>query len=224
MFTHLGIPGHLIMFILMGIVVIVIAVQRKRSKGKFTQNVQKPGQLKIFFTRVMVFLTIFTGIFAVIGVMTGETEMAIVFTVIFVIFLVLTYFMRRKFDMSYQETDEYFILREKKDEYKVFYEDITYWERGTAHEIFIFEGTKSAGGPLTIKLNYFNPEILLATLADMTFKDQFPRRDYDVYPGDPMKKKEMVQFLHRTDYKYLVKDEYIEETGELDGLHWPEHK
>lgn len=71
-------------------------------------------------------LTILMGGFTVIGSIMGEMEMAIVFSVIFIIFAILTYFMGRKFDTTYQETDDYFILRKRKEEYKVFFENITY--------------------------------------------------------------------------------------------------
>src|SRR5690625_1676917 len=223
MWDFLGANQPLIVVALIFIVIIGIGIQRKLSKGKFKQNVQKPRQLKSFFTTVMMFLTIFSGIIAALGAVNGEMEMAIVFTVMFIIFAVLSYNMRRKFDMTYQETDEYFIYRDKKEEYKVLYDDIAYWEWGI-NEIYILDGTRADEEKVYIRLDYFHPEILIQTLAEMTFDNKFPRREYDVYPGDPMKKKEMVQFLHWTDHKYLVKDEYIEETGELDGLHWPEHK
>lgn len=224
MVDFLGANPYLIVLALIVSVIIAMRIQRKASKGKFKQNVQKPGFLKTFFTRVMMLLTILMGGFTVIGSIMGEMEMAIVFSVIFIIFAILTYFMRRKFDTTYQETDDYFILRKRKEEYKVFFEDITYWDWGADSEIFILDGTKSDNEFISIRMDYFNPEFLIRTLADMTFDNKFPRREFDVYPGDSMKKKEMVQFLHWTDHKYLVKDEYIEEIGELDGMHWPEHK
>src|SRR5699024_7778364 len=216
-------PG-LIVLALIILVIIAIRIQRKANKGKFKQNIQKPRFLKTFFTRVMVVLTVLMGIFAVFGGFRGDMEMTIAFFVVFIIFAVLSYFMRRKFDTTYQETNDYFILRKRKKEYKVFFKDITYWNWGADGQIFILDSTKSDNEFISIRMDYFNPEILIRTLADMTFDNEFPRREFDVYPGDPMKKKEMVQFLHWTDHKYLVKDEYIEETGELDDMHWPEHK
>ena len=223
MFIHLGSIQQLIILALLIIVSIAIWVQRKVSKGKFKQNVQKPRQLKSFFTRTMMFLTIFSGVIAALGAITGELEMAIVFSVMFIIFGVLSYFMRRKFDMTYQETDDYFIFINKEEKYKVFYEDIVYWRWGI-NELYVLDGTRSDEKNVRIKFDYFHPEILLRTLAEMTFDDKFPRRDDDVYTEDPMKKKEMIQLLHWTDHKYLIKDEYTEETGELDGLQWPEQK
>lgn len=223
MFRNFDPSGQIIIFVLIFLVSISILIQRKLSKGKFKQNVQKPRQLKSFFTRTMMFLTIFSGVIAALGSFNGEMEMAIVFSVLFIIFAVLSYNMRRKFDTTYQETDEYFIYRNKKEVYKVFYDDITYWQ-WRIKDIYIQDGTKSDEEKVYIRLDYFHPEILLRTLADMTFDDKFPQRDDDTYTEDPMRKKEMVQFLRRADYKYLIKDEYIEETGELDGLHWPEQK
>ncbi len=105
----------------------------------------------------------------------------------------------------------------------MYYEDIVYWRWGI-NEISVLDGTRSDEKNVHIKLDYFHPEILLKTLAEKTFADKFPRKDDDVYTEDPMKKKEMIQFLHWTNHKYLIKDEYTEVTGELDGLHWPEQK
>lgn len=223
MFKHLDLVPQLIILALIIIVSVAIWVQRKASQGKFKQNVQKPRQLKSFFTRVMMLLTILMGIFAALGAVMGELEMAIVFSVIFIMFTLFSYFMRRKFDMTYQETDDYFIFINKEDEYKVFYEDIVYWQWGI-NDLSVLDGTRADERNVHIRLDYFHPEILLRTLAEMTFDDKFPRRDEDVYTEDPMKKKEMIQFLHWTDYKYLIKDEYTKETGELDGLHWPAQK
>lgn len=113
MFSHLGSIQQLIILALIILVSIAIGIQRKVSKGKFKQSVQKPRQLKLFFTRVMMLLTIFSGVIAALGAINGEMEMAIVFSVMFIIFALLPYFMRRKFDMTYQETDDYFIFINK---------------------------------------------------------------------------------------------------------------
>lgn len=80
---------------------------------------------------MIIILTIFSGIIAALGTISGEIEMAAVFFVMFIIFLVLSYFMRRKFDMTYQETDEYFILTNRQDEYKISYDNIVYWQWGS---------------------------------------------------------------------------------------------
>src|SRR5699024_12269826 len=91
MWDFLGANQPLIVVALIFIVIIGIGIQRKLSKGKFKQNVQKPRQLKSFFTRVMMFLTIFSGIIAAFGAVNGEMEMEIVFTVMFIVFAVLFY-------------------------------------------------------------------------------------------------------------------------------------
>lgn len=67
------------------------------------------------------------------------------------------------------------------------------------------DGTRSDEKYISIRLDCFNPEILLRTVAGMTFDDKFPRRDFDVYRDDPMKK-EMLHFLKDTGHYYLMED------------------
>lgn len=202
---NIGLIGNIIVFVLIVLVYIAVRIQRAYGKGKYSQDVQKPRQLKSFFTKMMMIFTVFSGVIAVLGAIGGEFEMAAVFSVMSIIFLVMSYFMRRKFDMTYQETDEYFILKDGQKEYKVFYENIVYWQWGVS-EIFLLDGKRSDEEYISIRFDYFNPEILLRTVAEMTFDDRFPRRDFDVYPDDSMKKKEMVHLLKHTDYYYLMED------------------
>lgn len=48
---NIGLIGNIIVFVLIVLVYIAIRIQRKSGKGKYWQDVQKPRQLKSFFTR-----------------------------------------------------------------------------------------------------------------------------------------------------------------------------
>jgi hypothetical protein len=177
------------------------------SKPSKTDGVQKPGLFMRFWVAVIKIITFLAAAFAILGAVMREAEMSIVFFVLTLISAVILYFVNRKFDISYQETKEYFILRVRKKEHKVFYEQIKDWQPNV-YELKILDGEKAEEDYLTIDLQVFAPEILLQKLVEMTFSGKFALTDATNY-NDPKREHEIVSFLVQNNYEHLVKD-YVE--------------
>ena len=115
---------------------------------------------------------------------------------------------KREYDMSYQENDEYFILKAKNREYKVFYENIVDWQPGY-NEIKVLDESRSDVEYVRVNFAIIKPEILLRTIVEMTFEGRFSRMD-DTVLEDSNREREIVNYLVNNGYGYLAED-YIEE-------------
>lgn len=185
-------------------------IHRKATQKGYTHKVQKPGMFVTFFKRIMVGVTIICALFAALGSIMNDLEMAIVFAVVMVICSLITTAIQRKYDITYQETDEYFVLTVKDYEYKVYYNDIAHWQWGLG-EISVQEESWSEHDFVTISCRLFKPEILITKVAEMTFAGKFSRRDGvyaddSVYPNDTMREKELIQCMKHDRYYYLIED------------------
>lgn len=183
----------------------ILTYWRKNYKQpKYSTKKQTPGKFNPFITKVPVVLlaVVILGTLTAIGM--DDIEMTIAFGVLLTIFLVLFYFIQRKYDIAYQEKEEYFLLRLWKREYKVHYDDIIDW-RPSIHGITVLDESQLEKGYIDVKMAVLKPEILLRKVAEMTFEGKFPRRD-DQKPEDPLKKTEMVNFLTIAGYDYLIRD------------------
>lgn len=191
-----------ILFLLPIVLNVVYLIHRRMTQKRYTNKVQKPGMFVTFFKRVMIAVTIICALFSVLGSLINELEMAIVFAVVMLICLLITVGIQRKYDITYQETDEYFILTVKGNEYKVFYDDIAHWQWGTG-EIFVQEKGWEEGQYTAVSCILFRPEILITRIAEMTFAGKFKRvdgvyPDESVYPNDPTREKELIRMMKKT--------------------------
>jgi Ca2+/Na+ antiporter len=204
---------NIVRLIFISVVVFIVsiiarAVRDKFSKPKYEDEVQKPGRLQSFILKLFIFLEVFAVFFAVLGALMGEVEMALVFGVLALIFFAVILVLKREFDTSYQENDEYFILKAKNKKYKVFYEDIIDWQP-SYNEIAILDQTKSDRKYIRVNIVIFKPEILLRKIADMAMEGKFNTLDETSFE-ERGRELETIHYLEDYHYGYLVED-YVQE-------------
>lgn len=180
------------------------AVRNKLAKPKYKEDVQTPGLFDNFLLKLLTVLTVFSALLTVFGFFIQETEMTIVFLVMTVIFTVIVLFLKRQYDISYQENSEYFILKAQQKEYKVFYENIVDWQP-SFNEIRILDKTKADNKYIRVNIAMLKPEILLRKIAEMTFAGKFYRLDNE-YFEDPTREYQITNFLIKNNYGYLIED------------------
>jgi len=182
-------------------------IRKKLAKPEETKGVQKPGKFDAFLVKFISVLAIFCGILVVLGVVIQETEMAIVFGILALVFAGIVVILKRAHNVTYQENSEYFILKTKGQEYQVFYENISDWQPAM-NEIAILDDSRLDNEYINVNISLFKPEILLEKVVEMTFDGEFYRIDH-INPEDPMREHEIVNYLMNNNYGYLVED-YIE--------------
>lgn len=197
-------------FIIIPIIVLTVMaiarfIRKKMAKPDYQEEVQTPGKFDNFILKFITGLTIFSGLLAILGAVIREIEMAIVFLVLTLIFLGIVLILRNAYDLSYQETDEYFILKVKNKEYKVFYENIIDWQP-SLNEIKILDESRADGEYIRVNISMFKPEILLQKIVEMTFTGKFQRLDDNFVDEDPMRENEIVNYLIHSNYSYLIDD------------------
>ena len=173
-------------------------------RPKYEGNVQKPGTLEGFITKLFVFLTVFAVFFTFVGVFAKESEMALVFCCIAIFFFLITLLLKYGQDMSYVETEQYFIIRIRKKEYKVYYHDIIDWAPAF-NEIAVFDETKANEGYIKVNIKLFKPEILLRKIADMAMEGKFNHLD-STHLVDQAREIETLNYLIDNNYGYLIED------------------
>lgn len=198
-------------FIAIPIIIIVLSslarvVRNKWVKPKTEGDVQKPGRFDGCLVKIIQGVTVFAAIFAVIGFIGGEMEMGIVFSVMALIFGGIVLLLKREYNISYQENNEYFVLNHKNQEYKVFYENIVDWIP-SYNEISILDKTKEDQKYIRVNVSMVRPEILLSKIADMTFDGQFTQVNNPIDPNDPTREYELIHFLDRYNYGYLIEEQ-----------------
>ena|SRR5699024_4225409 len=189
------------------IIITYILVQFIRNKiyqPKYEGDVQRPGTLERFITKFMVFLTVFAVFFTFLGIFTKESEMTIVFSCIAIFFFLITILLRYGQDMSYVETEHYFIIRVRKKEYKVYYHHIIDWAPAY-NEIAVFDETKANEDYIKVNIKMFKPEILLRKIADMAMDGKFNHLD-SANSVDQAREIERLNYLIVNNYGYLVED------------------
>ena len=198
-------------FILIPLIVLTVSVlarfiRNKFAKPKYEDNIQKPGKFDGCLQRIIQTITVISGIFAVLGLIAGEMEMGIVFSVMTLIFLGIIFLLKREYNLTYEENEEYFVLNHKNKEHKVYYENIVDW-LPSFNEISILDKTKEDQKYIKVNVAMIKPEILLRKIAEMTFDGKFPHRNHlDPNDPDPMREHEIINFLNGYDYGYLVED------------------
>lgn len=102
-------------FVIIPILVLTTMALSRRLRDKFAKpkqekGVQKPGSFDRFLVNLITFITFFSGIFTIVGDLMGETEMTIVFAVFTLLLIGITFVLRWKHNITYQENSEYFIV------------------------------------------------------------------------------------------------------------------
>lgn len=184
------------------------AIRNKLAKPQYKEEVQTPGLVDNFLLKLLTVIAVFSALLTVLGFFIQETEMAIAFLVLTVIFTVIVLFLKRQYDISYQENSKYFILKAQQKEYKVFYENIVDWQP-SFNEIKILDKTKSDNKYIRVNIAMLKPEILLRKIAEMTFTGKFYSLD-DEYLEDPTREYQITNFLIENNYGYLIED-YVEQ-------------
>lgn len=198
-------------FILIPLVVFIVSlvaryIRHKLAEPKFDEGVQKPGGFDRFLLYFITLLAFFSVLFTALGFMMQETEMGIVFLFLTLIFVGIVLLLRREYNIAYRETEEYFILNRKNEEFKVYYENIIDWQPAF-NEIWILDKSRADDSYVKVNIAMLKPEILLQRIIEMTAAGKFQQRNN--LPGDPRRQTEIVNHLIQHHYGHLVKD-YIE--------------
>lgn len=204
----------IILLIVSFIMMLITEMKHKLAKPEYKTNIQRPGSFITFFHRLLLVQSVILAVLTIVMTLAGETEASLVFAVVTFFSTILTAGIKRKYDMTYQEKEDYFILTIKKQQVKVCYEDISHFQLGLQN-IWLQDKTKPNQEFIGVNLALFKPEILIRTLTEMTINGQFPHvegvyPDNSVYPDDPLRKKELTGFLIRHRYDYLIED-YIKQ-------------
>lgn len=176
-------------------------------KSKYEDKVQKPGGFKKFILYFLMVLDVFMILFSLLGLFMKETEMIVMFGVMAVILLVIIIMITRAYDTSYQERAEDFILKVRKQEYRVFYEDIIDWKPGF-NEIKVLDKTRADETYIRVNNKFFKPEILLRNIVKMAFSGEFTTSQ-PVFPGDVNREIESANYVNNIGFGYLIED-YLE--------------
>lgn len=191
-----------------GIIFILFSIgqylRRKIVKPSYKNDIQTPGKFDNCLLTIIKVITIIPFTVMLLGLITKESEMATVGAVLSLIFIGLIYFLKREYDMSYQENEEFFILKAKKKETKVFYDDIVDWQAGM-NEISLLDGTNNSQKWVKVNISMLKPEILLKKIAKKTFDGQFSATDSSSLE-DPNREQELINFYHFYGYDYLLDD------------------
>lgn len=191
-----------------GMIFILFSFSRYLRKHVVKPNnkdgVQTPGKFDNCLLTLIKFLTIIPAGLTLIGLITKEIEMTVVGAILTVIFIGIIFILKREYAMSYQENDEFFILKAKKKEVKVFYEDIVDWQPGM-NEISILDRTSDPQKYTKVNISMLKPEILLKKIAEKTFKGHFLSTDVSNLE-DPNREQELINFYRMYGYDYLLKN------------------
>ncbi len=178
-------------------------LRNKLAKPDVKENVQTPGRFERINLWVIRIIGVFTGLFTLLGAIAGEMEMTLVFLVLTLVFMGAVWLIKREYNMTYQENDEFFILHSKGKEYKVYYENIVDWLPGL-NEIQLLDKTREEGDYVRVNVSIFHPEILLKQLVEMTFEGKFHNVGYFHQDQDPHREAELLSFLEQHDYGHLM--------------------
>ena len=197
-------------YILILIIIFVLSFLARAARNHFVKpkvasdGVQTPGGFDRLLLNLIIGLTVFAGLMAILGAIMRETEMLIVFAVLTVIFLAILIWLRYEYKMTYQENDDFFIYTHKKKEYKVYYDNIDNWAQGH-NEIKISDETQPDKKFIRVNIAMIKPNILMRKIADMTFAGKFEASG-GIDHSDPKRQHEILNFLVQNGYGHLLKD------------------
>ncbi len=203
-------------FIITFVLILIINILRLISaRIDFKSNVERPTAFQRFFLGVQAFLTVFTGLFSLLGFVMRDAEMAISFGVLTLIFSVILYFTRRKFKRYYVESEDFFWLKEQYAVNRIYYENITDWIP-LRKQIGVLDETQLENRYVVVNLVFHDPEMLLKELAKMTFSGKFKPTDGS-QPDDPNREQEFIDHLEKNGYGHII-EEFLEEKQYSDAL------
>src|SRR5699024_2448141 len=168
-------------FIFLPLLILIIywvtnIIRNKLAKPNHTKNVHTPERLDHFLLLLLTFIAILSAIFMIIGLFIRETEMTIAFLVLTLVFLGIVWFLKSKYDISYQEDSESFLLKTKKIEVQVFYKDIIDWQPGF-NEIKIIDETKPNNEYIRVNISMIIYKIVILKIVEMSIEGKFYRAD-----------------------------------------------
>lgn len=175
-----------------------VIIRRERIHYiEYPTKIQRGGYITFIFVNLLMVLLVITGYFS------GDTEFLIVSTVLMVVFLVITYFTRRKFRRYYEETDTHFTLKGQYEYVTVQFENIVDWIP-LKNKIGIKDITQYSDRYITVQYKFSDPEILLKKLSEMIDAGEFRKADSDEM-DDPNRNQEFIKHLEKNGFKYLIK-------------------
>lgn len=201
--------NNLFSFLLIPLIIFIVSLIARWIRQKFAQpesqnGIQKPGGFDRLILNFIIFLTFFSAFFTILGFLMQEREMTIAFLVLTLIFIGIVILLRREYNMSYQETADYFLLKAKNKEYKVYYDNIIDWQPAM-NEIWVLDKSRSDRKYVKVNIAMLKPEILLQNILDLTEAGRFEE------PGnldeDPQRKNEIINYLIQYNYQYLIEDD-----------------
>lgn len=141
------------------------SLRKKMVQPTYKGNVQTLGRFDRGLLTFFKILTVIPLLLFLMGFIAKETEMMIVSAVMALAFMGITLFLKREYDMVYQENEEFFVLKAKKKEAQVFYKDIIDWQPGM-NEILILDQTHRDQKYIKVNISMLRPEILLKKIAE----------------------------------------------------------
>lgn len=205
-FTFIFLPP-----IVIAMIVITRYIRNKFYKPRYENGVRSPGKLEKFVLNLFIFIDGLLVSMLLLNIFMKDIEMVLVSGGLAVFIFAIILILKHAYRTSYQENAEYFILKSKKKEYHVFYENIIEWD-SSFNEIGVLDKSKIDEDFIKVNIVIFKPEILLRKIADMTFADTFHSLD-GTHLEDPHRKTELVNYLIYYNYGYLVND-YIKKLNQ----------
>lgn len=200
--------------VIFGIVVLLNSLRLIFARIEINNNLERPTKFQRFFLGVQVFITLLMGFMAFLGFVMKDAEMAIVSSVLTVIFLAILFGMRRKFKNYYEEYEEYFWLKDQYAVDRIYYENITDWIP-LKKQIGVLDATQLENRYIVVNLVFHDPEILLKKLAEMTFSGKFKQTAQN-YAGDPNREQAFIEHLEKNGYGYIV-EEYLRDSAQVNS-------
>ena len=191
-------------YIFIAIITVGLQIVMRFVRGRFAKprvdqkdGLQKPGGFDRALLVLFTALTSFAIFFTVIGLFMRETEMALVFGVLSVIFFLLRYFVHREYNMTYQENEDYFVFMKKDKEYKVHYDNIVDWSP-SYNEILVLDGTQNDGEFVPVNITVFQTDTLMRKLLEKSAAGEFSSN------GPIDHHEELIHYLNTNHYGHVV--------------------
>lgn len=144
-----------------------------------------------------------------------DAEMAIVSSVMTIVFAAILFGTRRKFKKYYEEYEEHFWLKDQYVVDRFYYENITDWIP-LKKQIGVLDKTQLEDRYVVVNLVFHDPEILLTKLIEMTFEGRFKHNDQN-QTNDPNREQELVEHLKKNGYGHIVEG-FLKESAQSDKI------
>lgn len=192
------------LLIIFAVTFVANAVRMFFTNRPVKKKVEIPSKVQRIGLGVQAVLLVLMALMALLGFVMRDAEMAIVSSVVTLIFATIVYFTRRKFKKFYEETDDSFTLKNDYIIYEVEYENIADWA-ALPKQIGVLDKTREGDYYICVNLAFAEPEILLRKLAEMTLAGKFEQSDTS-QPDDPHREQELLNHLKKNGYGYIVEE------------------